>query len=67
MTDEELEELKAKLKEICEGIKSGKYKTRTIKAELESAQGLPKVPPWDPPDGDLILRIFDFKTNDDLE
>ena len=45
MTYEEPEELKAKLEEICEGIKSGKHKTRTIKAELESAQGLPKVPP----------------------
>ena len=65
MTDEELEELKAKLEEICEGKKSGKYKTHTIKAEYELAQGLTK-----PPENSLecpmkLFKFFDFKTRSD--
>ena len=58
------DDINSKLEEICEGIKSGKYKSRTIKAEYEPAQGLTltKTPENSP---EYTMKLFDYKTNDD--
>ena len=62
VADEKLEEIEAKLEEICEGIKSGKYKSRTIKAEYELAQGLTKTPENSP---EYTMKLFDYRKNED--
>ena len=59
------DDINSKLEEICEGIKSGKYKSRTIKAEYEPAQGLTKPPENSPEYTMKHFKFFDFKTNDD--
>lgn len=59
------DDINSKLEEICEGIKSGKYKSRTIKAEYELAQGLTKPPENSPEYTMKHFKFFDFKTRDD--
>ena len=59
------DDINSKLEEICEGIKSGKYKSRTIKAEYELAQGLTKTPENSPEYTMKHFKFFDYKTRDD--
>ena len=61
------DDINSKLEEICEGIKSGKYKSRTIKAEYEPVQGLTltKTPENSPEYTMKHFKFFDYKTRDD--